>query len=118
MKKKDEIKLSGFYKVKVFCENRIPDDRKEELEDKVKIQYEIKGNSITIREDRANWTGNGKWIICPIAKIKFNVGNENWSIYWRDQHSKWHLYERLPPKKQIEEIIQEISVDPTGIFWG
>jgi len=40
------------------------------------------------------------------------------SLYWRDRHSKFHLYDRVAPTPTIQTLLDEVSADPTCIFWG
>jgi hypothetical protein len=114
MKKPNEHKLDIENKVKAFCETRIP----EEIRDKIKMTYEVKGNKITIIEERPPWTGEGPWTKMAIAQVRFNEEQENWTLYWRDRNEKWHLYTEITPVKNVEEIINEVDKDPSGIFWG
>jgi hypothetical protein len=114
MTKQNAQKLDAETKLKIFCEERVP----EEIRNKIKMTYETNGNKITIFEEREPWTGKGPWTKMPIAQIRYNEEKDNWTIYWRDRNEKWHLYTDLNPRKQIEEIIKEIDSDPNGIFWG
>lgn len=114
MSKPNQHLLDAENKIKVFCENRIP----EEVRDKIKMNYETKGKKINLYEERPRWTGDGPWTKMAIAQIRYNEEKENWTIYWRDRNERWHLYTEITPRKQIVEIIREIDADPTGIFWG
>src|SRR5271157_1797224 len=108
----NHYRLNVENKLKIYCENRIP----EEARDQVKMNYEIKGNKITLYEERPRWTGEGPWTKMAIAQIRYNEEKENWTIYWRDRNEKWHLYTEIKPRKNIEDNLKEIDKDPTGIF--
>ena len=106
--------LDAETKIKVFCENRIP----EEVRNEIKMNYETKGKKITLFEERPRWTGEGPWTKMAIAQIRYDEEKNNWTIYWRDRNEKWHKYTEINPRKHIEDIIKEIDADRTGIFWG
>jgi hypothetical protein len=100
--------------LKVFCESRIP----AEIRNKLKLTYNIKGNSIILTEERPYWKQEKQWTKSPIAKINYNNTNNNWTLYCRDRNQKWHKYSEIKPTVNIKEIINEINKDSTGIFWG
>jgi len=104
--------LDAENKIKVFCENRIP----EEVKDKIKMKYEIKGEKITIFEERPRWTDEGPWTKMPIAQIRYSEEKKDWTLYCIDRNEKRHKYSGINPRKRIEEIIKEIDSDPTGVF--
>lgn len=41
-----------------------------------------------------------------------------WSLYWRDRHLKFHIYDRVPPSASIEVLLAEVDLDPPAICWG
>ena len=43
---------------------------------------------------------------------------EIWTLYCTDRNSRWHLYWEYKPAKNLDELLEEIDEDPTGIFWG
>jgi hypothetical protein len=49
--------------------------------------------------------------------MKFNSANNEWTLYWSDRNSRWHIFDLLPPGS-IEEVLEEIERDQTNIFWG
>jgi hypothetical protein len=114
MSKSGAKRVYGIYKIQEFCENRIPKG----LKNKMKMGYKTEGNKITIIEQRPSFTGEATWTQSPVVQIRYNQKKENWTIYSRDRNQKWHLYTEIEPKEIIEEIIEEIEADPTGIFWG
>lgn len=102
-------------KVDEFCKKRVP----EHVLDKVNLSYKIRGNSITIFENRAPWRPDMKeWTSMPIAQIRYNEKTGEWTLYCADRNNRWHKYEGLLPTKNIDQILAEIDRDPTGIFWG
>lgn len=102
-------------KVGEFCKKRVPTH----VLDKVNLSYKIRGNSVTIFENRAPWRPDMKeWTSMAIAKIKFDEKTAKWTLYCADRNNKWHEYYDIEPTKDIDKILTEIDEDPTGIFWG
>lgn len=102
-------------KVGDFCKKKVPPH----VLDKVNLSYKIRGNSVTIFENRAPWHPDMKeWTSMAIAKIKFDEKTAKWTLYCADRNNKWHEYYDIEPTKDIDKILTEIDEDPTGIFWG
>jgi len=102
-------------KVGDFCTKRAPAD----VLDEMTISYKIRGNSVTIFENRAPWRPAMKeWTSMAVAQIRYDNETGEWTLYCADRNDKWHEYMDMEPTKNIEEILKEINEDPTGIFWG
>jgi hypothetical protein len=43
---------------------------------------------------------------------------KQWSLYWRDRHLKFHGYDLVAPTPHLEELIDYVANDRSGIFWG
>ena len=102
-------------KVGEFCKRRVP----AHASDKVNLSYKIRGNSVTIFENRAPWHPDMKeWTSMAIAQIRYDKATGKWMLYCADRNDKWHKYMNSEPTKNIDELLKEIDKDPTGIFWG
>lgn len=102
-------------KVDEFCKKRVPPH----VLDKVNLSYKIRGNSITIFENRAPWRPDMKeWTSMAIAQIRYDGKIGKWTLYCADRNDKWHEYYDIDSTKDIDKILIEIDEDPTGIFWG
>jgi len=97
-----------------YCENRVPDD----LKNKIKLSYKIRGNDVNVIESRPHWQDNTIWSEMPIAKIRLNPDKHNWQLYWPRANGKWIKYAELRPCKTLKRILQEIDDDPYCVFWG
>ena len=85
---------------------------------KVRIGYIAKGLAITLFEQRPGWKDKTVRIKSDIARVRYSKTDGTWTLYWRDQHGKWHSYDPLPPTPDFGAMLREIKADPTGIFWG
>ena len=84
------------------------------------MECDIGPGHLTIVECRPPWrTDMGEaWTRFPIARLRYTKAANRWSLYWRDRHLRFHLYDQLAPSPRIEDLLQEIDRDPTAIFWG
>ncbi|MDP1821466.1 MAG: DUF3024 domain-containing protein [Acidimicrobiales bacterium] len=54
----------------------------------------------------------------PIARLRYVKARREGSLYWRDRHSKFHVYDQTPPTPSIRDLLEEVEADPISIFWG
>lgn len=88
--------------------------------DQVRYELDIAAGSLTILECRPPWReGYGtEWTQFPIARLRYVKSRNEWSLYWRDRNLKFHLYDSVAPTPTIQVLLDEITADPTCIFWG
>ena len=102
-------------KLRRFCESRVP----AHLRDEVRLEVDVRGNSMTIADCRPLWLGApGEWTRMKIAQIRYEPETGLWRLYCADRNGRWHFYDDLEPTTQLEEVIDEIDDDPTCIFFG
>ncbi|MBI4844501.1 MAG: DUF3024 domain-containing protein [Nitrospirae bacterium] len=102
-------------KVGEFCTKKVPARVLNELN----VSYDIRGNSVTIFENRAPWRPDMKeWTSMPVAQIRYDNKTGEWTLYCADRNDKWHKYLGIEATKNIGALLNEIDKDPTGIFWG
>src|SRR5271165_2199498 len=61
---------------------------------------------------------SAEWTRFPIARLRYTKATRQWSLYWRDRHLRFHLYDRITSSARIDDLLREIDCDPTAIFWG
>ena len=59
-----------------------------------------------------------EWTRFPIARLRYTQATRTWTLYWRDRHLRFHLYDQLEPSPDIGDLLEEIDRDPIAIFWG
>ncbi len=102
-------------KLSAYCEKHSPQEHANEL----RTTYEIRGNSVTIFENRAPWRPEfTEWTSMPIAQMRYEPKTGKWTLYCADRNDRWHKYTGVTPAKEIDKILSGIDRDPTGIFWG
>lgn len=103
-------------RVQRYCEHRVP----ERARHQVHLECEVAPRHLTIIERRAPWRDDlgPDWTRLPIARLHYAKTTRSWSLYWRDRKMCFHVYDRLAPSPQVDDLLAEIDRDPTGIFWG
>ena len=99
-----------------WCAQRVP----AHLRNEIRVECDIGAGHLTIVECRPPWRKDigETWTRFPIARLRYTKAASLWSLYWRDRHLRFHLYDRLGPSPRIEDLLQEVDRDPTAIFWG
>lgn len=97
-----------------FCSNRIPVS----LSDNIKLDYSIRGNFVTLFECRRIHLEPTKWSESKIAQFRYDIENKLWTLYWWRHTGKWYQYDYLEPNIDLQVLVDEVSKDPIGIFWG
>ncbi|MGI8774087.1 MAG: DUF3024 domain-containing protein [Actinomycetota bacterium] len=97
-----------------YCEERVPPH----VRDKIRMEHEIRGNSVTIVERRPPWREDvgPEWSRLTVAQLRYE--EEKWALYWSDRNGKWHFYDVFDPTPDLSAALAEIDDDPTAIFWG
>lgn len=97
-----------------YCEERIPAHARE----KVRMTYRWRGNAATLIEERPYFQDPTRWTSHPVARFRYAASKKRWTLYCADRNSRWHLYDEVKPAASIQTLLDEVSRDPTGIFWG
>ncbi|MFO7814510.1 MAG: DUF3024 domain-containing protein [Halanaerobiales bacterium] len=97
-----------------FCEDRIPDRAKDQIE----LDYNIRGNYVTLIEKRRYYKNPKEWIKQKIAQFRFTPEDNKWALYWWRHTGKWYKYKEVQPSNDLQDLVNEVDKDPTAIFWG
>jgi len=97
-------------KLIAYCTRRVP----KQLRKQVKAAFKIRGNAVTLFEDREHFLHKSRWIQIPIAQFRFQ--GSYWTLYCPDRNSKWHRYPLASPSKQLDVLIAEVEENPIGMF--
>jgi hypothetical protein len=95
-----------------FARRRVPS----ELKDQIRLGWRFRADSVTLWEARPVLSAPARWSESKIARFRRGDGGD-WVLDWPDRNGRWHAYEGLPPRRRVEDLLQEVDDDPTGIFW-
>ncbi len=54
----------------------------------------------------------------PDRAFRYRSTTRQWSLYWRDRNLRFHEYDLLQRTDRLEDLLMEVDLDPTAIFWG
>lgn len=97
-----------------YCRNRVPPH----LREQIRMHHEVRGETVTLFEDRPRWNDPSEWTHNPVAQFRFDIENGQWSLYYADRNSRWHRYDPVKPSSSLEQLLKAIDDDPSGIFFG
>lgn len=95
--------------LEVFC--------KERASDSVKLEYNIKGNRVTLVESRPLFIDPHIWNSVNVAQFEFIPELRTWILYWYDRKNRRQPYPTGRNRDILEKLVAEVGKDPTGIFW-
>ncbi len=61
-----------------FCDSRIP----AHVKDQIKLDFEIRGNNVTMFENRKSYHNESIWTKMKIAQFRYDTDKKTWSLYW------------------------------------
>jgi hypothetical protein len=88
------------------------------MKDRMKVHYKIRGSNVTIFESMPHLLYKNKWVDISVGQMRFDSKSNDWTLYYQDSSDRWHIYDEIEPSKNLQDLLDEIDEDPTGIFWG
>ncbi len=89
-----------------------------EIIDKLRHDYRIKDQSITVFDVRPHWKKPNEKTETQIAKIRFFRSRGEWQLYWMRGNLKWYSYEPHPTDKGYMPLLNVIEEDEYCCFFG
>jgi hypothetical protein len=97
-----------------YCDSRVP----ARLSDEARVEATHRGKNVTIYDCRPPWHPElTEWSRVPVAQLRYDPEHNHWTLYCADRNSRWHRYDLIDPGS-VDQLLEEIDNDPTGIFWG
>ena len=61
------------------------------------MECDVAPRHLTIVECRPPWRQDmgTEWTRFPIARLRYTKSTKQWSLYWRDRHLRFYLYDRI-----------------------
>ncbi len=101
-------------RIQRFCDKRNPP----EFRDVMRLEVNVRGNTVTILDRRPPWEGPGAWDVSEVARLRYTAKTGLWMLYWSDRDGRWHRYWNFEPTPRVDKLLAEIERDPTCIFFG
>jgi len=88
--------------------------------DEIRYEIDVADRMITVLECRPPWREDlgPEWTRFPTCRFRYTKVRKQWSLYWRDRHLKFHECDLVAPNLHIDELIDYVANDRSGIFWG
>src|SRR6266511_3533884 len=97
------VRVAAAKKVDRFCRNRIPPHAR----DQVRLEYTVRGNSITIVETRPPWNPaliGPEWTRMKIAQLRYNAEAQSWTLWWAERNERWERYWDTDPSPDVSPL--------------
>lgn len=99
--------------VRRFCADRSPED----MLGHYRFEVEVDGNKVSILERRPPWDGGpGDWTKTNVAQLRFAAGK--WTLYESSAERRWRQFRFRGSTPDVGPLLDEITEDPTGSFFG
>lgn len=95
-------------------------NRPDHARDQVRFELELGPATVTIVECRPPWRAEAgtDWTRSPVAQLRYSTARGEWRLHCPDRNGRFRLYSPAPATPVISGLLEEITADPTGIFWG
>lgn len=97
-----------------FCDRRFP----AHVRHRVWASHKWRGNTVTIFEWRSLFDRPTEFVDIKVAQFRYDSARRWWSLFCSDRNGKWWIYDDKPGAARFSDLLDEVSADPTGIFWG
>ncbi len=74
---------------------------------------------VTIFECQTPWRADigTEWTRRRVAQMRSGVDDNLWTLYLADHNGRWYVFNLIDPGP-ISELLDQIELDRTAIFWG
>lgn len=101
--------------LKKFCAGHVPP----EYRSQIRHTYKIRGNDITLIEERPPWNGVGtEWTKLPIARFRYEHDCNGWSVSWQRANGRWLYCDWIGETARFGEALAAVKRDDHGTFFG
>jgi hypothetical protein len=102
--------------IATYCATKVPAKH----DDKLIIEYKVRGNTITIYECRPPWREEigPNWTKMRVCTFEWDPGTCLWTLYAHDRNDRRLECPFIEPAPDLAPLIRDLDKDPTGIFWG
>jgi hypothetical protein len=80
------------------------------------MSYKIRGNYVTVFEERPYFLDPEKWTAKKIAQLRYDPDNLKWALYYSDRNGRWHKYDKISPTSDLTLLIKKLDEDTREFF--
>ena len=86
----------------------------------LRYEIDVTERTITVLECRPPWREDCRpeWTRFPICRFRYTKARKQWTLYWRDRNLKFHEYDFVAPTAHLDDLIDYVANDRSGLFWG
>ena len=112
----EEVKDEAIALVATYCATKVP----AEHDDKIRIEYKVRGNTITIYECRPPWREDfgPDWTSMRICTIQWDPEPASGPSTRGTETTVASTTRSSIPRASVMPLLRELENDPTCIFWG
>ena len=99
-----------------YCARKTPPHARHQ----VRVEYEVRGSSVTIFESRAPWREDygPEWTKLKVAQMRYDLDSKTWSMWWANRNGRWLSYPDFTPSPDLRGCLHQLDHDKSGAFWG
>jgi len=114
------VTISEFelFKVEKLAKNFCANKNKNIPRELVFIDYKMEQQNLFLLEVRPLWDNPTKKTETLIAKFTYVKKDKVWKLYWRRQNMKWQQYLPGGINQHLEPLLNIVTEDQQGCFWG
>lgn len=88
--------------------------------DQIRYEIDVTDRTITVLESRPPWRKDfgTEWTRFPVCRFRYTKVRKEWSLFWHDRNVKFHECDLSGPTPHLDELIEEVKLDRTGILRG
>ncbi len=115
MAMRESVKQHALKLVYEFCRARYPDDMWTDYH----LYCQMRLNTMTFFKRYASQDQRlGKWKRTPLAQFHFGSERDLWTLSYADIDRRWRRYDGTSQSSDLMVLLDEVSRDPNGIFFG
>lgn len=95
-------------------------DMEPHVRQQIRYEVDVADRHVTLLECRPPWRADlgPEWTRFPICRFRYTKVRREWALYWCDQHLKFHEYDLAAPTPHLDQLIDHVENDHSGLFWG
>ena len=110
-----DIPETDLARIRRWCASRVSGEAAKE----VRVVGTVDGRCVVIAEERPPWQGaeGAPWESYPVARLTYVMSSRSWKLEVSTEGERFRRYSNLP-SGSLDEVLEELDVDPTFVFWG